>query len=83
MHCDLDNSVPDWIIDHPETAAVFDQWRIDTSCGGKSLEYLCHQAGLDPHMVLDRLRQAILAPAHSDDQRLKNNTNTSLETSCD
>jgi hypothetical protein len=28
---------------------------IDTSCGGKSLEYACRQEGFDPQDVLERL----------------------------
>ena len=28
--CDLDTSVPDWVIDHPETLAVFQELGIDT-----------------------------------------------------
>ena len=55
MNCDLDSSVPDWVIDHPESAAVFDELRIDTCCAGKSLEYLCRQRGVDPEIVLQRL----------------------------
>ena len=55
MNCDLDTSVPDWVFDHPESAAVFDELRIDTSCAGKSLEYLCRQRGLDPEVVFERL----------------------------
>ena len=34
--CDLDTSVPDWVIDHPETLSVFQELGIDTCCGGKS-----------------------------------------------
>ncbi|MEQ9406192.1 MAG: DUF542 domain-containing protein [Fuerstiella sp.] len=60
MNCDLDDSVPDWIIEHPECAAVFDQLHIDCSCGGRSLEFLCHQQGLAPQSVLQQLQQAIL-----------------------
>ena len=41
--CDLDTSVPDWIIEHPETLTVFLDFGIDYSCGGKSLGYLCDQ----------------------------------------
>ncbi|MFO0935100.1 MAG: DUF542 domain-containing protein [Gemmataceae bacterium] len=55
--CDLDTSVPDWIIDHPETLPVFERLGIDTSCGGKSLEYACQQRGLNPQTVLDQLRR--------------------------
>ena len=59
MSCDLDSSVPDWIIDHPESANVFAKLQIDSSCAGKSLEYLCRQRGLDPKLVLDRLKGVI------------------------
>lgn len=59
MDCDLDTSVPDWIIDHPESAAVFDELRIDTSCPGKSLEYICRQHGFNPKAVLRRLLQIV------------------------
>jgi iron-sulfur cluster repair protein YtfE (RIC family) len=55
MDCDLDTSVPDWIIDHPESAAVFDELRIDASCEGKSLAYVCRQQRFDPNAVLQRL----------------------------
>ena len=53
--CDLDTSVPDWIIAHPGTLAVFQELGIDYSCGGKSLGYLCLQLGLDAEAVLARL----------------------------
>lgn len=53
--CDLDTSVPDWIIEHPATTAVFRELGIDDSCGGKSLAYACRQRGLDPQTVLARL----------------------------
>lgn len=54
--CDLDTSVPDWIIDHPETLAVFQELGIDAACGGKSLGFACRQRGLDPAAVLAKLR---------------------------
>jgi len=53
--CDLDTSVPDWIIEHPETLAVFQALGIDYSCGGKSLAYACRQQGLDAKAVLAKL----------------------------
>lgn len=59
MDCDLYTSVPDWIIDHPESAAVFKAFGIDTSCEGKSLDYVCRQQGFDPQDVLDRLYRLI------------------------
>ena len=53
--CDLETSVPDWIIEHPQTLAVFLQFGLDYSCGGKSLRYLCQQQGVNAEYVLDTL----------------------------
>ncbi|MCA9266166.1 MAG: DUF542 domain-containing protein [Planctomycetales bacterium] len=63
MTCDLETSVPDWVIDHPESTAVFNELGIDASCAGKSLEYVCRQQGLDPHAVLRRLLQVTVGHA--------------------
>ncbi|MFO0929059.1 MAG: DUF542 domain-containing protein [Gemmataceae bacterium] len=52
---DLDTSVPDWVIDHPETLSVFQELGIDTCCGGKSLGFACRQRGLDGEAVLAKL----------------------------
>lgn len=73
MNCDLDTSVPDWIIDHPQSEAVFRELRIDIGCGGKSLRYLCQQNGLDPGATLQRLLLAIGAqpPEQSNDHERK------------
>lgn len=57
--CDLDSSVPDWVIERPETLAVFQELRIDYSCGGKSLEYACRERGLDAEAVLARLLRCV------------------------
>ena len=57
--CDLDSSVPDWIIEYPETTQVFNELNIDTSCGGKSLRYICICQGSNPQEVLERLRQIV------------------------
>ena len=54
--CDLDTPVPDWVIEHPPTLAVFQELGIDYSCGGKSLGYACRQQGLDAEVVLATLR---------------------------
>ena len=56
--CDLDTSVPDWVIDHPETLAVFQTLGIDCSCGGKSLAYACREGG-DAEAALAKLRQCL------------------------
>jgi iron-sulfur cluster repair protein YtfE (RIC family) len=54
---DLDSSLPDWLIDVPGSAAIFERWNLDTSCGGKSLDYVCRQAGVDPQLVLRELQE--------------------------
>ncbi|QEL15026.1 DUF542 domain-containing protein [Limnoglobus roseus] len=59
--CTLDSSVVDWVIDHPETGAVFETWRIEQSCAGKSLDYACRERGIDPRRVLADLHRAIAA----------------------
>jgi iron-sulfur cluster repair protein YtfE (RIC family) len=61
--CDLDTSVPDWVIDHPQTLSVFREFGIDDSCGGKSLEYVCDQQGIDGNLVLKMLRRKLTTPA--------------------
>jgi iron-sulfur cluster repair protein YtfE (RIC family) len=53
--CDLDTSVPDWVIEHPATLAVFQECGIDYCCGGKSLAYACRHQGLDEQVVLEKL----------------------------
>lgn len=57
--CVLDTPVPDWVIEHPETLAVFQELEIDTCCGGKLLGYACRQRGLDADDVLARLRRLL------------------------
>jgi regulator of cell morphogenesis and NO signaling len=59
--CNLDSSVPDWVIEHPETFSFFQASGIDYSCGGKSLECACREAGLDPDTVLAGLLARIAA----------------------
>jgi len=55
--CDLDSSLPDWILDCPKSLSLFERLGLDYSCGGKSLRYLCDERGLDPVEVLKLLRQ--------------------------
>jgi regulator of cell morphogenesis and NO signaling len=57
--CDLDTSVPDWVIEHPETLAVFQTLGIDYSCGGKSLRYACQERGLHPESVIMELSERL------------------------
>ena len=59
LGCDLDSTVPDWIIEWPDTLAVFQELGIDYSCGGKSLAYACRERGLDTATVLAKLRQCV------------------------
>lgn len=65
MPCDLDTSIPDWIIEYPETTSVFGELELDIDCAGKSLAYVCHQHGLSPPAVLARLQAAIANAAAS------------------
>ncbi|QEG00791.1 hypothetical protein Mal15_48630 [Stieleria maiorica] len=66
MNCDLDTSIPEWIIEHPETTRVFNAMRLDTSCAGKSLRYVCIHQGLSPTEVLERLREAVAGDRSQD-----------------
>ena len=58
---DLETSVPDWLIEYPSLLRSLEQLGIDYSCGGKSLEAACREAGRDPHQVLEQLRAVIAA----------------------
>lgn len=55
--CDLDTSVPDWIIEHSEIMPLLMELGIDYSCGGKSLAYACREKGLNAAVVLKELRR--------------------------
>ena len=68
VHCDLDTSVPDWVIDYPETLTVFQELGIDYCCGGKSLGFACRQQGLDAKTVLAKLHHH-LGAGRQDDSR--------------
>lgn len=57
--CDHETSVPDWVIEHPETLAVFQELGIDYCCGGKSLEFACREQGHDVDQVMSKLRRRI------------------------
>ena len=50
--CGLGTSVTDWVIDHPEIVPLLERLGIDYACGGRSLEWACHQRGVDPRDVL-------------------------------
>lgn len=49
---DLDCSVPDCLIDHPELLPLFQDLGIDYCCGGKSLGAACRERDLNPFNVL-------------------------------
>ena len=64
--CDLAASVPDWVIDHPETLIVFQELGIDYCCGGKSLEYACREQGFDAAVVMVKLIRCVDEGQHDD-----------------
>jgi hypothetical protein len=58
---DLESSVPDWLIEHPELLALV----IDYSCGGKSLAGACQERNLSMGEVLLRCERTIASwPPH-------------------
>ena len=67
MDCDLDSSIPDWLIEHPETSVVFERLGMDNSCAGKSLRYVCNQLGFSPPDVLRQLQQVLDPPSGKGD----------------
>jgi iron-sulfur cluster repair protein YtfE (RIC family) len=56
---DVEKSVVDWAIDHPQSIAVFQEYAIDYCCAGKSLEYACQQAGVSLPEVVAKLREVL------------------------
>ena len=56
---DLDKSVADWAVDCSAAVGLFQQYGVDYCCGGKSLEYACQQAGVDPQVLVERLRETM------------------------
>lgn len=56
---DWDQSVPDWLIDHPELLSLFQQFEIDYCCGGKSLRVACGERSLDLQEFEVLIRQQI------------------------
>lgn len=57
--CDLDTSVPDWVVEHPAILPILEELGIDYCCGGKSLGHACREQGHDAAAVLARLRRLI------------------------
>jgi regulator of cell morphogenesis and NO signaling len=52
---DLDTSVPEWIVEHPQILRLLESLAIDYCCGGKSLRYACHERGLNAEDVLNQI----------------------------
>ncbi len=71
---DLDQSVPELLIDHAPLLAVFKRLGIEYTCGGKSLQTACRERGLDPDHVArlcaEYLAQEQDASSLPDDGRL-------------
>ena len=59
IECDEDTPVPEWVIEHPETLALFRELGIDYCCGGKSLAFACQEQGHNVTSVLSKVRQWI------------------------
>ncbi|WP_029246962.1 DUF542 domain-containing protein [Schlesneria paludicola] len=51
-HLDLDDSVPEWVIEYPQLLSLFQELGIDYCCGGKSLQFACREQNLNPKIVL-------------------------------
>ena len=59
------DSVVDWAIEHAESIPVFEKHGVEYCCGGKSLAYVCQQRSVDPVLVLQEIKVAIVANANS------------------
>ena len=60
---ELDSSIPDWLIEHPQLLPLFQELGVDYTCGGKSLEAACREKGLSPYDVLRRCNACLDGPA--------------------
>jgi regulator of cell morphogenesis and NO signaling len=62
MQTFTERTVRDIAIASPETTRVFEEFKIDYCCGGrKPFADACHDAGLDPDIVAEKLATAIIA----------------------
>ncbi len=59
MNCDLTNTIPEWIVEYPESLALFESLELDTSCGGRSLEFLLVQQGYSPPDIFAKLEELV------------------------
>lgn len=60
---DEDCSAVDWVIEHPQLVAVFQELGIDYCCPGKSLRYACGQAGVALDELLQRIHEMVARPS--------------------
>jgi regulator of cell morphogenesis and NO signaling len=51
---DVDSSVPDIVVDHPQLFELFRELGIDCTCGGKSLRTACFEQRFQPEEVLQQ-----------------------------
>jgi regulator of cell morphogenesis and NO signaling len=56
---DVDDSVPDIVVDHPELFELFRDLGIDCTCGGKSLRTACRERHLDPENVCQQCHERL------------------------
>ena len=57
---DLNTAVGEWVAQHPQTARVFESFKLDYCCGGnKSLEQACRERHVEPKSVLAQLEVAV------------------------
>lgn len=56
-NAELEMSIPDWLIEHPESLRRLEALGIDYICGGKSLATACRERGLDPRQTLADLKR--------------------------
>lgn len=59
MECDLETSVPDWVVTYPQTLPLFQALGIEYGCGGRSLAWACAARGLSPDFVLEQIRHVL------------------------
>jgi len=74
-------SIGDWVVEHPQTARVFEELQLDYCCGGDiSLAQACLKKGLDVDAIASRLCDII---AHSSNDLQENWNESSLSKLCD
>lgn len=66
---DLDSSVPDILIEHPELFELLRALGVECTCGGKSLGTACRERGLDPLQVVQQCGEILSLDPRSDFKR--------------